>query len=145
MRLFKRRASDPVPAQLVSLAPLNFDDSRNGVQQLRQHPLAHHLPQLGHHQMMLASTGGDRCDDYADYQTVTAFPAQVVEETPKKSTNTSFSSGCGWFFEEFGLLSTERCHKCIDENSYENDQENKYEWVGRLDARMKVMKVRNLV
>ena len=43
------------------------------------------------------------------------------------------------FFEKFGLLSTERCHSCIDKNSYENGEENKFEWVRRLDARMKVM------
>jgi hypothetical protein len=43
------------------------------------------------------------------------------------------------FFEKFGLLSTERCHNCIGEDSYGNDQENKYEWVRRLDDRMKVM------
>ena len=42
-------------------------------------------------------------------------------------------------YEKFGLFSTERCYNCIDKNSYENDQENKYEWVRRLDARMKVM------
>ena len=48
---------------------------------------------------------------------------------------------CIWmhFFEKFGLLSTGRCHNCID--SHEMNQENKYEWVGRLDVRMKVMDV----
>ena len=34
--------------------------------------------------------------------------------------------------------STERCHIRIEKNSYETD-EKKYEWVRRLDARMKVM------
>ena len=41
--------------------------------------------------------------------------------------------------EKFGLLSTDRCHNWIDKNSYETDQENKYERIRRLDARMKVM------
>ena len=41
--------------------------------------------------------------------------------------------------EKFGLLSTDRCHNCIGKNSYENDQENKYERIRRLDTRMKVM------
>lgn len=58
MRLFKRRASDPAP-QLVSLAPLNLDVD----------------------QKVTSSTSSD---DYADYQTVTALPAMVVEDAPKK-------------------------------------------------------------
>ena len=58
MRLFKRRASDPAP-QLVRLAPINaeMDQRRSNYR---------------------------RCEDYADYQTVTALPAVVVDETPKK-------------------------------------------------------------
>ena len=61
------RASDPAP-QLVSLAPLNFETD--------------HL----HHLRAAAGPTTDHSDDYADYQTVTAFPAQVVDDTTSKKT-----------------------------------------------------------
>ena len=40
------------------------------------------------------------------------------------------------FFLE--VFCTERCHICIEKRD-ETDQEKKYEWVRRLDAKMKVM------
>ena len=53
---------------------------------------------------------------------------------PIRSSQMIRSTECGrnrllpafffFFFEMFGLLSTERCYICIDKNSYENDQEN---------------------
>ena len=70
MRLFKRRVSDPSP-QLVSLAPINSE---------MDHPVGGH---------MIYRDGGE---NYADYQTVTAVPAFVVDDIPKKGQlNTHYS------------------------------------------------------
>lgn len=66
MRLFKRRVSDPAP-QLVSLAPINSEMDH---------------PNSG--RMISRSSSYRNSEDYADYQTVTAVPAFVVDDAPRK-------------------------------------------------------------
>ena len=55
----------------------------------------------------------------------------------KVNTQPNYSDGYkSVFFLE--VFCTERCHICIEKRD-ETDQEKKYEWVRRLDAKMKVM------
>lgn len=77
MRLFKRRASDPAP-QLVSLAPINSEMEHGTRRSSTSDPTS-------------ATTSCYR--DYADYQTVTAMPALVVDQQIKKGwlNSTDFS------------------------------------------------------
>lgn len=69
MRLFKRRVSDPAP-QLVSLAPINSD--------------MEHQPADRSGRMINRSSSYRNSEDYADYQTVKAVPAFVVDDAPRK-------------------------------------------------------------
>lgn len=89
MRLFKRRVSDPAP-QLVSLAPINSEMDH---------------PNSG--RMISRSSSYRNSEDYADYQTVTAVPAFVVDDAPRKGQSLNlffffFFSSSLLFFE--GLL-----------------------------------------